>query len=262
MVSKLCVIAGWDKSVTLTSAVVSVICFFIGVVISYLYATPTGASVVIINIVAFGLFWLIGAIKNKGGRFFGMGNKLKKGASGAAMLMLCLALFTGCAEQAKGNIGGNQNQPSSNSAQQPTNGQQGNNNAAEAKPYTDRSDEVVEIKEKMFVAQSNDVYYNADEYLGKTIKYEGLFSVYTDPTTNNTYYSVIRYGPGCCGVDANCGFEVAWTDGKEHELPTANDWVEVSGVLVEYSEDGYDYLRLNLATLNVLETRGAEYVTQ
>lgn len=45
------------KSVTLSAAAVSVICFFIGVVISYLYATPTGASVVIINIVAFLLFW-------------------------------------------------------------------------------------------------------------------------------------------------------------------------------------------------------------
>jgi zinc transport system permease protein len=49
------------KTVTLCSALVSVICFFIGVVISYLYATPTGASVVIINIFAFLLFW---GIKN------------------------------------------------------------------------------------------------------------------------------------------------------------------------------------------------------
>ena len=29
------------------------------------------------------------------------------------------------------------------------------------------------------------------------------------------YDSVIRYGPGCCGVDANCGFEVIW----DHEYP-------------------------------------------
>ncbi|MDR1412953.1 MAG: metal ABC transporter permease, partial [Actinomycetes bacterium] len=34
------------RSVTICSAVVSVVCFFIGVVISYLKATPTGASVV------------------------------------------------------------------------------------------------------------------------------------------------------------------------------------------------------------------------
>lgn len=45
------------KSVTICSAIVSVICFFIGVVISYIKATPTGASVVIVNIIAFLLFW-------------------------------------------------------------------------------------------------------------------------------------------------------------------------------------------------------------
>ncbi len=45
------------KTVTLCSAFASIICFFIGVVISYVYAIPTGASVVIINIIAFLLFW-------------------------------------------------------------------------------------------------------------------------------------------------------------------------------------------------------------
>lgn len=47
------------KSVTICSAIVSIICFFFGVVGSYAYATPTGASVVIVNIVAFILFWLL-----------------------------------------------------------------------------------------------------------------------------------------------------------------------------------------------------------
>jgi zinc transport system permease protein len=45
------------KSVTICSAVVSVICFCIGIFTSYIYATPTGATIVIINIIAFMLFW-------------------------------------------------------------------------------------------------------------------------------------------------------------------------------------------------------------
>jgi hypothetical protein len=44
------------KTVTICSAIISVVCFFCGVVISYLYATPTGASVVLVNIAAFLLF--------------------------------------------------------------------------------------------------------------------------------------------------------------------------------------------------------------
>jgi zinc transport system permease protein len=49
-------------AVTLCSAAVSVICFFTGVVISYLYATPTGASVVLMNMLVFILFWITGRI--------------------------------------------------------------------------------------------------------------------------------------------------------------------------------------------------------
>ncbi|MDR2245321.1 MAG: metal ABC transporter permease [Treponema sp.] len=51
------------KTVTLSSALVSVSCFFIGVVISYIYAAPTGASVVLCNILAFFIFWGIALIK-------------------------------------------------------------------------------------------------------------------------------------------------------------------------------------------------------
>lgn len=53
------------RTVTICSAIVSVICFFVGVVGSYLYATPTGASVVIVNIAAFLLFWIANLIKTK-----------------------------------------------------------------------------------------------------------------------------------------------------------------------------------------------------
>lgn len=51
------------KTVTVVSAFLSVICFFIGVVASYLYATPTGASVVIVNIAAFMIFWAVSIVK-------------------------------------------------------------------------------------------------------------------------------------------------------------------------------------------------------
>jgi zinc transport system permease protein len=58
------------KSVTVCSAVVSILCFFTGVVISYTFKTPngrslpTGASIVLINIIVFALFWLIEVMRN------------------------------------------------------------------------------------------------------------------------------------------------------------------------------------------------------
>jgi zinc transport system permease protein len=51
------------KSVTICSAIISIVCFFVGVVISYLYATPTGASVVMANIFIFLLFCCIKFLK-------------------------------------------------------------------------------------------------------------------------------------------------------------------------------------------------------
>jgi zinc transport system permease protein len=53
------------RTVTVCSAFVSVICFFVGVVCSYLYAIPTGASVVIANIAAFFLFWGLALILSR-----------------------------------------------------------------------------------------------------------------------------------------------------------------------------------------------------
>jgi zinc transport system permease protein len=53
------------KSVTICSVCVSVFCFFTGIIISYEYATPTGASVVMINIFAFLLFWMINSLKRR-----------------------------------------------------------------------------------------------------------------------------------------------------------------------------------------------------
>ena len=53
------------RGVTICSAAVSVVCFLTGVVISYLYATPTGASVVIVNIAAFLLFWGLALLRGR-----------------------------------------------------------------------------------------------------------------------------------------------------------------------------------------------------
>lgn len=55
------------RSVVICSAVVSVVCFFVGLVISYMVALPTGASVVGVNIIVFLLFSAIGKVKR--GRF-------------------------------------------------------------------------------------------------------------------------------------------------------------------------------------------------
>ena len=49
--------------VVIVSGVLSIICFSIGMVISYIYSTPAGASVVVVNLAAFLIFSLVQAVR-------------------------------------------------------------------------------------------------------------------------------------------------------------------------------------------------------
>ncbi|MDR0524428.1 MAG: metal ABC transporter permease [Spirochaetaceae bacterium] len=230
------------KTVTICSAVISVSCFFAGVVISFLYAIPTGASIVMVNI---GVFCFFGFVK------------LLKQNRKFAMILLVFALPLGGCENRKANT-----KIAAGLVVAPPQGEQKPPLLGTAKKAN--SADLIEIKEKMFLAQTNEIYLNPEEYLGKTLKLEGLFQTQTDYTLKgNPYYFVVRKGPGCCpGLDSSsAGFEVLW-ENPEQPYPNPDDWVEAVGVLSQYEEDGYQYLCLSLSSLNVLEVRGAEYVTQ
>ena len=56
------------KRVIINSAVISVVCLVIGITVSYVWATPAGASVVMANIAALLLYSLLGVAKNRGSR--------------------------------------------------------------------------------------------------------------------------------------------------------------------------------------------------
>lgn len=53
------------KSVVISSAILSVICFFIGIVMSFAFSTPAGASIVVVNLAAFCAFFIVGIFKKK-----------------------------------------------------------------------------------------------------------------------------------------------------------------------------------------------------
>jgi len=118
--------------------------------------------------------------------------------------------------------------------------------------------DVLNVGEKMFVGQMNDIYANTDDYLGRTIRYEGYFTYFENPETGDRYDMVVRNGPGCCGYDSLVGFEVDW-DGT---LPNNDDWCVVQGEVDVYEEDGWDYIIIRADELEVLPVRGNDTVTQ
>ena len=169
------------------------------------------------------------------------------------LLLLCLIILSACAPVADDTAPAKSNAAGTQAVDAGDTGVD-----IKVLPSPDANSDVIEISEKVFIAQTNDIYINTEDYLGKTIKYEGIFQSYYYDVTDTTYYSVIRYGPGCCGFDANAGFEVEW-DG---DYPEQNDWVEAVGTLETYEEGGAQYLRLKLSSLKVLPVRGAEFVQQ
>ena len=119
----------------------------------------------------------------------------------------------------------------------------------------------LEIREKMFLSQITELMVNMQDYLGKTIALEGMFTTLGDAATGPVYRLVYRGSPGCCGNDGITGLEVVWDD-PATAYPAENDWVRAVGVLEEYTEEGIPYLQLRLISLDVKTERGLEFVTQ
>jgi zinc transport system permease protein len=244
------------RSVTVSSAIISVCCFFAGIVVSYVFAAPTGASVVLFNMAVFALFALISALRTK---------KRRVVLPAAALaLVLCAA---GCSKgpllnTPKNAAGTRSVELPASVTGNPEDAELARLEALDAAAKSGNSAPVIEIKEKMFIAQTNDIYLNAEDYIGRRIRLEGLFKTDGYDDGSKTYCFVLRKGPGCCGNDGSAGFEVAWTNGKEKPWPREDDWVEARGELAFYEEDGYPYLYIALDSLTVKQERGAEFVSQ
>ncbi|WP_295158050.1 hypothetical protein [uncultured Brachyspira sp.] len=124
------------------------------------------------------------------------------------------------------------------------------------KPKQADMNNIIEIKERMFINQCNDIYLNPDDYRGKLIKLEGIYDGFTDDETGEKLNFVFRYGPGCCGYDGVAGFEFNYNG----SIPNPQDWIEIVGIVEVLEIDNYETIRLNAVSLNVLNKRGKEFV--
>lgn len=124
--------------------------------------------------------------------------------------------------------------------------------------HNESNKEVLEIKEKMFITQINDIFYNIDDYKDKIIVVEGMYSKWNLWNGNKKVPVIYRNGPGCCGNDGWGGFWLNY-DGK---LPNENDWIRVTGTPEIVTEEYCLYLYLNVISLEVKNERGAEFVMQ
>lgn len=99
-------------------------------------------------------------------------------------------------------------------------------------------------------AQVLDIISYPENYLGKTITMDGLFSIYESPTTGNIYYAcIIQDATACC----TNGIEFICKDARTYpqDYPELGTDIKVVGTFETYMEDEYMYCRVKDATLEI-----------
>ena len=71
------------------------------------------------------------------------------------------------------------------------------------------NDGVHVITVRFFVTQFHEVMLNADNFIGRTIRYESMFAAWYIPALGETFYMVYRNTEGCCDPVEPVGFELS-----------------------------------------------------
>lgn len=119
--------------------------------------------------------------------------------------------------------------------------------------------EVIEIGERFFIQQCDDVFFNPESYAGKALRLQGIYQQEQYGEEEAPTHYVIRRTPGCCGDDGMAGFRVQ-ADADTLQWPQPDDWVEVTGLVVLEEVDGYTDVYLQIIRIEVLPERGEEFV--
>ncbi len=112
----------------------------------------------------------------------------------------------------------------------------------EADPSVDI--DLTALSATMVYSEVFQMMYYPENYVGKTVKMNGLYDIYTDENSGKTYHAcIIQDATACCAQ----GIEFNLTDEAYPEADVLN--VEVKGTFTLYEEDGVNYCTLSNAEL-------------
>ena len=225
---------GSFKRVVITAAISSLCCIILGMLLSYQYSTPPGASVVGVYLVLFIAVILLSK-----------GRKYIKPIAISAMMML---VISGC--QTEEEVSQTHENQTSNITS--TTFEENEMEVAEARNR--ENTEIIRIDEKVFVSQITEIQTNSLDYVGRQVSLEG-YMLEQDTTGVG---GIVRDAPGCCGDDGLIGFLFSWS-GK---LPQPNEWIRVTGVLTREEGEGVVHFKIIANDVEILEERGVQFVTQ
>lgn len=120
------------------------------------------------------------------------------------------------------------------------------------KNYNKTNNDEVIISEENFLQDTYDVLSHKDDYIGKTITLEGIYSSYTEG--DKIYKMVYRNTPGTNGNNGMAAFDISYAGEVE---VNDNDWVKVTGILEQYEDeiDHKEYLIIKVKALEKIEAK-------
>lgn len=108
--------------------------------------------------------------------------------------------------------------------------------------------DLTQLSKTMVYAEVYNIMVNPEDYVGKTVRMNGDYYIYTDDTTGQQYfYCVIRDATACCAQ----GIEFVLTGDYKfpEDYPEEGAFVTVSGRFDTYMEDDLLYCTLRDAVL-------------
>ncbi len=107
--------------------------------------------------------------------------------------------------------------------------------------------DLTELSSTMVYAEVYNMVFEPADYVGKTIKMEGMYTRYEDTEGNAWNSCLIMDATACCSQ----GLEFELTDEYSYpdDFPEEGDDITVMGTFDTYTEDGYEFVTIRDAKL-------------
>lgn len=108
--------------------------------------------------------------------------------------------------------------------------------------------DLTQLSSVMVFSEVYNIMVLPQDYMGKTIRMEGITAIYTDEATGQKYYScIVQDATACCAQGIE--FRLKDADGNPSAYPKEGEMITVTGVFDIYAENGYQYALLTDAVL-------------
>ena len=233
------------KSVTICSAIISVVCSALGLLISVVGGTPVGSTIVGIDLSCFLIFSLIGFLMTK-----------RKPSFLPVSLILISLLLIGCSknsaitkaqEEQTIPLLANSVIPTKESVIQMPDIPSMDEIKAMHTDYIPNGivdHDLSNMNANMIFAEIFNLVLMPDEYIGRTFRMKGNFAVYVNETSGNKYFSIIiPDATQCCqqGIDIICLGDMKYPE----DFPKIGSEIMVTGQFNSITTDeglSFNYL--------------------